>query len=53
MLFNKSTGKCNRTPKLKPHYKIKVRNNMHKDLTTKRMICADDTGIIYEAITHN
>jgi hypothetical protein len=53
MLFNKSTEKCNRTPKQKPHYKIKRRNNMHKDLTSKRMICADDTGIIYEeAITH-
>ena len=53
MLYNKSTEKSNRTLKQKPHYKIKVRNNMHKDLTTKRMICADDTGIIYEAITHN
>ena len=52
MLYNKSTEKSNRTLKQKPHYKIKRRNNM-LDLPSKRMICAGDTGIIYEAITHN
>ena len=52
MLHNKSTEKSNRTLKQKPHYKIKRRNNM-LDLPSKRMICAGDTGIIYEeAITH-